>query len=182
MSKRGAALLAMVGAVGLLTIGSLVVAATVQGPLRLGEHLTLANCAPLNPRGTVVHVTLSDRGGAMMGGRSPMMVRIVASPDIVSNGTLTFVATNTGALDHEFLVLPAPFDGVGTRSVNSDGTIDESSSLGEASRSCGRGVGSGISPGASSWVTLQLAPGTYELLCDLPWHYSNGMFTPFTVE
>lgn len=182
MTRRGATILAVIGAVGALTLGSLVVAGNVQGPFGTRQQLTLANCAPQHPQGTVVHVELTDRGGAMMGGGGPMMVAVVASPDVVSNGMVTFVATNTGALDHELVVLSAPVDGVGTRSVNSNGKIDESSSLGEASRSCGRGVGSGISPGTTSWVTLRLTPGNYELLCDVPWHYANGMFTSLIVR
>jgi uncharacterized cupredoxin-like copper-binding protein len=129
-----------------------------------------------------VHVVLSDRAGAMMGTGSTMMVSIFASPDIVAGGTVTFVATNTGTLNHELLVLPAPTDGVGTRSVGADGKIVESTSLGEASTSCGQGHGGGISPGTTSWVTLHLAPGNYELLCDVPWHYANGMFTGFAVR
>lgn len=58
---------------------------------------------------------------------------------------------------------------------------DGSSKLLIPSTSCGRGVGQGITPGASSWVTLRLAPSNYELLCDELGHYANGMFTSFTV-
>jgi uncharacterized cupredoxin-like copper-binding protein len=127
-------------------------------------------------------VELTDRGGAMMGAGGAMMVSVLASPDIVARGTVTFVATNTGALNHELLVLPAPTDGVGTRPVRANGKIDESTSLGEASTSCGQGTGGGVSPGTTSWVTLHLAPGNYELLCDVRWHYANGMFAGFTVR
>lgn len=182
MTKRGATLLAVIGAVGLLTLGTLFAVGGVQGRFGVEQRLTLANCAPRHPRGEVVHVELTDHGGVMMGAGGVMMVSITVSPDIVSSGTVTFVATNTGTLNHELLVLPTPTDGVGTRPVNSDGKIDESSSLGEASTSCGQGAGSGISPGTTSWVTLHSAPGNYELLCDVPGHYANGMFAGFTVR
>jgi uncharacterized cupredoxin-like copper-binding protein len=118
----------------------------------------------------------------MMGGGSGMMVLLYASPTSIPSGKVTFVATNTGGLNHELLVLPAPADGPGTRAVGTDGKIDESSGLGEASKSCGSGTGDGITPGARSWVTLDLKPGTYELLCDIPWHYANGMFEQITVK
>ena len=49
------------------------------------------------------------------------------------------MVTNDGALNHEFLVLPMPADGIGTRPVGGNGKIDEASSLGEASTSCGEG-------------------------------------------
>jgi uncharacterized cupredoxin-like copper-binding protein len=182
VTKRAAAVLAVIGAVGLLTLGTIVAVGAAQGQFGVSQNLALANCGPRHPQGTVVHVELTDRGGAMMGAGGAMMVSVFASPDIVASGTVTFVATNTGAMNHELLVLPAPTDGVGTRPVGANGKIDESTSLGEASTSCGQGPGGGISPGTTSWVTLHLAPGNYELLCDVRWHYANGMFAGFTVR
>jgi len=116
-----------------------------------------------------------------MMGPSPMMFGLTASPTSVPAGRVTFVATNYGRLNHEFLVLPMAAYGLGTRPAGADGKINESSSLGEASKFCAAGAGNGISPGARSWVTLNLRPGTYELLCDMPWHYADGMYASFTV-
>ena len=47
---------------------------------------------------------------------------------------------------------------------------------------CGAGSGEGVAPGASSWVTLTLAPGRYELVCNFPGHYAAGMYTQLTVR
>jgi uncharacterized cupredoxin-like copper-binding protein len=174
--------LVVVGAVGLLTLGSLAAVSVLRGGVGLGASLQLANCGPKIPKGALVNVTMADGGGMMMGGGNLMMVSLGASPESVPAGTVTFVATNVGALSHELLILPAPVDGIGTRAIGSNGKIDESTSIGEASTSCGRGPGPGISPGTASWVTLRLTPGNYELLCDEPWHYANGMFTGFTVR
>jgi hypothetical protein len=33
-----------------------------------------------------------------------------------------------------------------------------------------------------SWVTLHLAPGRYELICNLPGHYAAGMFAELDVR
>jgi uncharacterized cupredoxin-like copper-binding protein len=140
----------------------------------------LASCEPTIEARQVVQVSLYDGGGGMMS-QAPMMLRLIPSPSSISAGQVTFVVTNYGALNHEFLVLPMPADGVGTRPVGSDGKIDESPSLGEASTSCGAGPGNGISTGSRSWVTLTLGPGNYELLCDVPWHYTDGMYASFTV-
>jgi hypothetical protein len=144
MTAKYARLLVVIGAAGLLTLGTLVVATAVQGRSGFGQHLTLADCGPRSPHGTVVHVTLTDRGGGMMGAGNAMMVSIDALPNAVSSGTVTFVATNTGALNHELLILPTLTDGIGTRAYGRDGKIDETSSLGEASASCGRGAGQGV--------------------------------------
>lgn len=56
-----------------------------------------------------------------------------------------------------------------------DGKIGEAGSLGEASASCRGGSGEGIRAGTVGWTTLTLAPGRYELVCNLRNHYANGM-------
>jgi uncharacterized cupredoxin-like copper-binding protein len=141
---------------------------------------TVASCEPSHEASQVVEVGLYDGGGSMMGG-APMMLRLTPSPSSIAAGRITFVVTNYGALNHEFLMLPTPADGIGTRPVAGNGKIDETSSLGEASTSCGEGPGNGIATGSKSWVTLTLRPGRYELLCDVQWHYADGMYASFTV-
>lgn len=144
------------------------------------DSLSSASCRPSGNPGATVHVSLTDGGGLMMGS-SPMMVRLSVDPPSARTGKVTFVATNYGRLNHELIVLPMPSDGLGTRPIGPDGKVEESASLGEASRSCGEGAGDGITPGSRSWVTIDLNPGSYELICDQPWHYANGMYAAFTV-
>ena len=179
MTKRSRRLLAVAIAASLLTLASIAVLITVRsiGPW---QSLTVANCQPEHPSSTQVQVSLNDNGG-MMGGFA-MMVGLNANVTTVASGKVTFIATNYGHINHELLILPLPTGGAGTRPIGAGGKIDESSSLGEASRSCANGVGNGISPGTRSWTTVNLARGTYELLCDVPWHYANGMFTTLTVQ
>ena len=45
----------------------------------------------------------------------------------------------------------------------------------------GEGAGEGMVSGASGWMTVALAPGHYELVCNLAGHYTAGVFTQFTV-
>lgn len=177
MSSRGFSVAAL--AVVLLTGLSLAGFALI-GASSSQLNLQVSSCQPSASRGTVVQVSLNDSGAIMMGS-APIAASVSASPDSVSQGVVTFVATNVGTLNHELVILPLPTDGAGTRPVGADGKIDESQSLGEASTSCGNGPGDGISPGARSWTTVSLAPGRYELVCDLAWHYASGMFTTFTV-
>ena len=146
------------------------------------------SCSVPSLPGTVVNVSLVNAGGPMMGG--PMMggvvggmMRLTTTPTNVPAGQVSFVATNMGSVNHELVILPLPANQiVGTRAIQGDGTVDETGSLGEASNSCGAGSGDGISPGASSWVTVTLAPGRYELVCNLPGHYAAGMYTQLTVR
>ena len=70
-------------------------------------------------------------------------------------GTYTFVAPNEGAIDHSLLIV-------------------------------GDGLGAGTTEvrypsGVSQSFTVDLAPGTYEMLCPLPWHKSTGMVGQITV-
>jgi uncharacterized cupredoxin-like copper-binding protein len=179
MTKRFGRLLTVAIAASLLTLASISVLITVRG-IGPWQSLSVANCQPEHPTSTPVQVSLNDNGG-MMGG-SAMMVGLNANVATVASGRVTFIATNYGHLNHELLILPMPTGGAGTRPLGANGKIDESSSLGEASQSCATGVGNGISPGTRSWTTVNLVPGNYELLCDVPWHYANGMFTTLTVR
>ncbi len=38
-----------------------------------------------------------------------------------------------------------------------------------------------ITSGTTGWVTVALAAGRYELICNLPNHYANGMYEEFDV-
>ena len=106
-----------------------------------------------------------------------------AAPSRVLAGLVSLVAVNSGSRTHELLVLPLSAGAtVGARTVRTDGTVPELGSLGEASRTCGAGSGDGISAGSAGWVTLILAPGRYELLCNLPGHYAAGMYRELDVR
>lgn len=134
--------------------------------------------------GTVVDVVAGDMGGRMrgMGDRMPGRMFLRTSTLDVPAGTVSLRVTNVGTVDHEVVVLPlAAGQRVGERAVGADGTVDESGSLGEASRSDGAGAGDGIEPGAAGWVTLDLEPGRYELVCNLPGHYADGMYALLVV-
>ena len=141
-------------------------------------YSTTSCTAPALP-GQRVTVMLADMGmNRMMGGNAPLGVRMMlrAAPAVVRSGQVSLVATNMGWRTHELVVMPLP-DGAaaGQRVPGPDGKVDETGSLGEASKACGAGEGEGITSGAVGWTTLTLAPGRYELLCNLTNHYADGM-------
>jgi uncharacterized cupredoxin-like copper-binding protein len=144
--------------------------------------------------------TMGGRGG-MMGGRGGMMgnsgmmgqgdwryfrhgmMRVLTSTTSVPAGTVSLAVTNTGYLTHELVVLPlAAGQQPGTRTVGGGGKVEETGSLGEASASCRAGEGDGIAAGSTSWVSLHLPAGRYELVCNLPGHYAAGMFAELDVH
>ena len=162
-------------------VAAVVLLVGVVGPM-IATGATLGYVPGISPcnvpalSGTAVNVTLWDMmGGGMMGGR---MMAVSASPSTVPAGEVSFRVVNQGGMVHELVVLPlAAGHAIGARPVGYDGKVNETGSLGEASRTCGQGAGNGIAPGATSWVTLQLQPGRYELICNLPGHYAMGMYT-----
>jgi len=89
-------------------------------------------------------------------------------------GEVVFTVTNEGTIGHEFLVVKTdiasgqiPLDG-DHFAEPTDGieVIDE---IGEYAK------------GTTETLTLNLDAGTYQLVCNLPDHYGNGMHMTFTV-
>jgi len=175
-----------VGAIGGPSSGPLGVRGGA-GPGAQGFLSGSPRAAPKLP-GTVVNVSLTNMGGSMMGGQGNGMMGgggvmgLSVDHVTVPHGTVSFLVTNDGSIDHEMVVLPlATSQTAGARTAGGDGKIDEAGSLGEASKTNGANAGDGITPGASGWVTVTLAPGQYELVCNLPRHYSAGMYTQLNV-
>ncbi|HZD80037.1 MAG TPA: sulfocyanin-like copper-binding protein [Actinomycetota bacterium] len=153
--------------------------------------------APALP-GSLVRVTLGDMGSMMGGGgmmgdstgwsmmgpwpHGSMWIAPRATSIAAADGTVSLVVRNAGSITHELVVLPLAAGRVGQRPVGPDGAVSEDGSLGEASATCAAGEGDGIHPGAEGWVTLPLAPGRYELICNLPGHYAAGMYAELDVR
>ena len=200
MSKQPGWLIAMVVGAFVLLVGS--VSATVAwggvfGQGGAGTALARSGSGSSSPCPTpnlatpVVSVSLTNMGGPMMGslggmagrGMSRGAMALRADRVTVPAGSVSFLVANNGSITHELVILPLSGNQpAGARSIGTDSRVDEAGSLGEASNSCGEGAGDGIQAGSSGWVTLNLAPGRYELVCNLPGHYAAGMFTELTVS
>jgi uncharacterized cupredoxin-like copper-binding protein len=195
-ARRPLLVAALVAAVTALVASAAVAVGAGNGGAIPGSIGLLSGSSPAAPSlpGTVVNVSLADMGGSMMGcqrggmmgQRSGMMsggsMRLSADHTTVPHGTVSFLATNGGSINHEMVILPLPASqSVGARPTGADAKVDEAGSLGEASNTNGKGAGQGVAPGASSWITVTLAPGQYELVCNLPNHYTAGMYTQLTV-
>ena len=191
----GALIAAVVALVASAAVAVGAVGGPSSGPLGMrgwagpGNHGFVSGSPRAAPKlpGTVVNVSLTNMGGSMMGGQTNTMMGrgamgLNADHATVPHGTVSFLVTNDGSIDHEMVVLPlADSQSAGARSVGGDRKVDEAGSLGEASKTNGAGTGEGIAAGASGWVTVTLAPGHYELVCNLANHYSAGMYTQLDV-
>ena len=94
---------------------------------------------------------------------------------VIAQGDITFVVTNTSELqEHEMLVIPID-DISKALPYNTDTERmdeDAAGSLGEVAETA---------PGKTGELTLNLAPGTYMLVCNIAGHYAMGMWTLITV-
>jgi uncharacterized cupredoxin-like copper-binding protein len=197
---RARGLLTAAGAVVLLTAASTVTVAAATGAF--GAHPSSARasaCAVPALPGAPVSVQLVDMRsmmsrGPMMGGSDAMMgqgdwryfrhgmMRVFATPAEVPAGTVSLRVTNTGYLTHELVVLPLRAgQAAGSRAPGADGSVYEAGSLGEASATCVAGAGDGIAAGSTGWISLHLPAGRYELVCNLPGHYTAGMYAELDV-
>jgi uncharacterized cupredoxin-like copper-binding protein len=130
----------------------------------------------------VTEIDMGHMSTGMMSGQ-PGTMRLLARPATVPAGTVSFLVRNAGSRAHELVVLPLPAGtSGGGRLVGADGRIDETGSLGESSRTCRAGAGNGIKEGRTGWVTLHLAAGRYELVCNLKNHYASGMYAELEVS
>jgi len=67
-------------------------------------------------------------------------------------------------------------------SFRSGRQVTETGSLGEASNTCAAGTGEGIKSGAVAWTTVTLAPGRYELVCNLRNNSRTGCTRNWTLS
>jgi uncharacterized cupredoxin-like copper-binding protein len=133
-----------------------------------------------------VRVDLGDMGMTqMMGGIAPMgaQMRLLAMPATEPAGTITLIVSNVGWRTHELVILPLAADAVaGELTPDSDGKVSETGSVGEASSSCAGGSGTGLTSGSVGWMTVDPTSGRYELVCNLPNHYADGMHQELTIS
>lgn len=98
---------------------------------------------------------------------------IVLDHAAVSAGNVTIGARNNGTMAHRFVVIKTdvafdmlPID-PGTLMASEAGKVAEIKS---------------VAAGQYTTVTVNLSPGRYVVICNLPEHYELGMRTPLTVQ
>jgi uncharacterized cupredoxin-like copper-binding protein len=137
---------------------------------------------------SVINVSLADKGGAMdmsknmgmgmgmMGKMEMAIMSVVVDQKTVPAGKVTFNVTNVSkGTIHEMLVSPIKDENAVLPFIDNENRVDEEASgdLGEVSE---------LDPGKSGSLTLDLKPGMYILFCNVPGHYTAGMWTTITVQ
>lgn len=91
----------------------------------------------------------------------------------VRAGTVTFLVRNRGSLAHNFVVLRTDLASGDLPVDQQSQTAEEEGRVGELEE---------IAPGRSGQLRLELEPGDYVLICNVPTHYDLGMHIELTVR
>jgi len=91
-------------------------------------------------------------------------------------GDVTFTMANFGSIPHEFIVVKTDYE-PGKIPVGANNRFDEEGDEVKAIDEIKE-----FPVNTSEVLTVNLEPGTYQLLCNIEGHYQNGMFTAFIVE
>ncbi len=110
---------------------------------------------------TTVQATMRDDG-------------ITATPSSAPAGEISFVVSNAGSMDHEFVI------------IKTDLAVDALPVVGDQVDENAAGIQvideiEPFAPGAQQSISVNLESGAYVLICNLPGHYQMGMRTSFTV-
>ena len=120
---------------------------------------------------TTVSVVLQAPSTAAGGATS---MQIISTPNEVPAGTITFIVENRSkTLVHEMLLLERPKNGTLPYDATAQRIIENETTK--------RVDTDDIQPGRSVTKTVRLRPGTYEMVCNQPGHFAQGMHTTFIV-
>ncbi|MCW2991328.1 MAG: hypothetical protein JWM73_1922 [Solirubrobacterales bacterium] len=140
-------------------------AATAIGAAGCGS--TASSSGATSPPSTTPVTAPVTAGGAIKGTLDEWSVHVAKAT--APAGKVTFDIANQGKMVHEFVVL---------RTTKQAGALGTGARVSEAGNA---GETGDIAPGRSKRVTIDLKPGHYSLVCNLPAHYASGMHTDFTV-
>lgn len=95
-----------------------------------------------------------------------------------SAGSVTFDVSNRGTIPHEFVVLRTNTEAADIPIEKFEGEPDR---INEDTAGTNVGETGDLQPGVTKSVTIDLKPGHYVFLCNLPAHYQSGMHVDVTV-
>jgi len=128
------------------------------------------SAAPQQANGTPVSVALGETDTSHM----YMKVDTLTVPA----GPVTFNVVNEGVKTHEFVVLRTDTAAADFPIVSFEGEKDR---IDEDTAGENLGETGDMEAGTTKSLTIDLAPGHYALVCNLPGHYRMGMLADFQV-
>jgi uncharacterized cupredoxin-like copper-binding protein len=103
------------------------------------------------------------------------------TPDMTkaANGPVTFTVSNNGSITHEFVVMKTATPATDFHVGSFEG---EKPRVNEDTVGTNVGETGDMEAGTTKTITIDLKPGHYVFMCNLPAHYGLGMRTDFTVN
>ncbi len=99
----------------------------------------------------------------------------VTVPTTIKAGSMTFTITNGGAAPHELLVFKSDLAPAAYPADSAGDIVEDGAGVALVSD------GENIDPGGTQARTVDLVPGTYLFVCNIPGHFKQGMATVVTV-
>jgi len=99
----------------------------------------------------------------------------VAVATTLKAGKVTFTIRNIGTVPHELLVFKSDLDPASYPKDSAGNIVEDGPGINLLSD------GDNIDPGGSQTRTVDLKPGKYLFVCNIPGHFMSGMFTVVTV-
>jgi uncharacterized cupredoxin-like copper-binding protein len=93
-------------------------------------------------------------------------------------GKVSFTVKNEGTIVHEFVVLRTDTQAEAFKIGSFEG---EAGRINEDTSGTNVGETGDMKAGTTKALTIDLSPGHYAFVCNLPGHYGSGMHTDFTV-
>ncbi len=140
------------------------------GDVGAGLALGGASPTPAAPS-NIVQVSLGET--------SPTQMFIKLSQDTAVEGQVTFQVSNDGNRKHEFVVLRTDIAADAFPIVSFEGEKDRIDEAAKGVKNVGE-TGDMLA-GSTKTLIINLKPGHYAVVCNLPGHYRMGMHADFTV-
>jgi len=99
----------------------------------------------------------------------------VVTASTIKAGTVKFTITNVGTIAHELLVFKSDLSPSAYPTDPAGDIIEEGGGVNLVSD------GENVDPAGTQTRSVDLAPGTYLFVCNIPGHFKSGMFTIVTV-
>ncbi len=140
-----------------------------MSPVR-NTHLVIALAGTVAVIGVAPALARPDAYGTPPSASEHLSSFAIKGDGIAKTGAVSFKVKNTARVEHELVVIRTNHK-AGYLKL-SHGKASEAGSVGEVE----------VAAGSTRTLKLQLKPGHYALICNLPGHYKSGMHKDFVVR
>ena len=151
-------------------------------PILASCMLAMAACSKSNSEASTAPPSQSTTGASTAGQNavavSLQQWSITSSTTTVPAGAITFSVTNAGTIPHEFVVLSTDTPAADFPIGSFEG---EQYRINEDKVGTNVGETGDMESNTTKSLSIDLKPGHYAFVCNLPQHYGLGMHIDFTV-